>query len=180
MSTEETPNNQFTRIVRRYAGLPDPLRRRMVSWSVGRAIPMVGTAGIDIDRLTATRVEARLANRSRVQNHIGGVHAAALALLAETVTGLVVALNVPSEQVPILRTLNVSYQRRAEAPIKAAAVLTDEDASRIQTAPVGKIDVPVTFQDAANQAPVECQIQWAWLPARRAASVDPVAVLRAE
>lgn len=167
MDRTNLPDNPFSRIIRRYDGWPDALRRAMVSWSVGRAIPMVGRAGLEITCLRGTRVEARLGNHSGVQNHIGGIHAAAIALLAETVTGLVVAINVPAGRVPLLRTLNVSYQRRTEAPLEATAVLSEEDASRIQTAPVGKIDVRVALRDATGEPPVACQLQWAWLPERR-------------
>lgn len=171
MNTTQMPDNPFTRILRRYADLPEARRRRMVSWSVGRAIPMVGAAGIDIRRLAPTRVEAVLGEAPPVQNHIGGMHAAALALLAETVTGLVVALNVPSDGVPLLRALDVSYERRAAPPVEAVAVLTEDEAAHIRTAPVGKIDVPVTLRGATGEAPVTCHLQWAWLPKRRVPGV---------
>lgn len=161
-------DNRFTRIAQRYGWLPEPLRRPLISWAIGRTIRFVGTAGIRIETLTSTRVVARLANRGRVQNHVGGMHAAAMALLAETVTGLVVAMNVPGESVPVLRTLEVSFQRRAEGSLTAEAVLDPEEAERIQTSSIGKIDVPVTVVDAARRAPIDCTFQWAWLPKERA------------
>lgn len=160
-------DNPFTRIARRYGWLPAPLRRPLISWAVGRTIRFVGTAGLRIEAFTSTRVAARLPDRARVHNHVGGVHAAAMALLAETVTGLVVALNVPGESVPVLRTLDVAYQRRADGALTAEAVLSEEEAMRIQAAPIGKIDVPVAVVDTSGRSPIECSLQWAWLPKER-------------
>ncbi len=160
-------DNPFTRIARRYGWLPGPLRRPLISWAVGRTIRFVGTAGVRIAALTPTRVAARLPDRPRVHNHVGGMHAAAMALLAETVTGLVVAMNVPGESVPVLRTLEVAYRRRAEGALTAEATLSDEEAKRIRRAPIGKIDVSVTVVDAAGRRPIECTLQWAWLPKDR-------------
>jgi len=160
-------DNQFTRILRRYDWVPAPLRKPLISWAIGRTIRFVGTAGIEIDTLTPTRVVARLPNRSRVQNHVGGLHAAAMALLAETVTGLVVALNVPGESVPVIRTLEVSFQRRAKGALTAEATLSPTESERIQTSSIGKIDVPVTVTDASDRTPITCTLQWAWLPKER-------------
>ena len=160
-------DNPFTRIVQRYGWLPESLRQPLISWAIGRTIRFVGTAGLDIETLTPTRVAARLANRPRVQNHVGGLHAAAMVLLVESVTGLVVAMNVPGESMPIIRTLDVSFQRRAEGALTAEATLAPEESDRIQTSPIGKIDVPVTVTDAADRAPIDCTLQWAWLPKER-------------
>lgn len=57
-------------------------------------VKMAGAAGIHIDKLEEDKAILRLRNRRRVQNHIGGIHAAATALLAESATGAVFAMNV--------------------------------------------------------------------------------------
>jgi hypothetical protein len=57
-------------------------------------VKMAGAAGILIDKLSVDEAILRLRNRRRVQNHIGGIHAAATALLAESATGAVFAMNV--------------------------------------------------------------------------------------
>lgn len=106
-------DNPFTRIARRYRWLPEGLRRPLISWAIGRTIRFVGTAGVVIKEITHRQVRAQLPDRRKVHNHIGGLHAAAMGLLAETVTGLVVAMNVAGDSVPVIRSLNVSYQRRA-------------------------------------------------------------------
>ncbi len=45
------------------------------------------TSGIRIEDLDETKAVVSLKNRRRVQNHIGGVHACGMALLAESATG---------------------------------------------------------------------------------------------
>lgn len=160
-------DNPFTRILQAYADRPADERQRAVTQAIGETIPFVGTAGLTVDTYTPTRVTARLTNRPAVQNHIGGVHAAAMALLAETVTGLVVALNVPGESAPVLRALDVSFERPAAPPLQATATLSDEEAARIQAAPIGKVDVPVAVDDAAGPAPFTCRPKWAWVPTDR-------------
>lgn len=160
-------DNQFTRIVRRYRWLPARLQRTFTSLDVGRTIPFVGTAGLAIDTLHPHKVSVRLKNRRRVRNHIGGLHAGAMALLAETATGLVVALNVAGHCAPLIRTLNVSFKRHAEGPLRARATLSADEAERIRTSDVGKVDVPIEVTDASGQEPIDCDVQWAWLPKRR-------------
>ena len=51
-----------------------------------------------------------------MQNHIGGVHAAAMVLVAENTTGLVVGMNVPDAGVPVVKTLKVDFVKWAWTP----------------------------------------------------------------
>ena len=160
-------DNPFTRIVSRYAWLPPFIRDPLVSRAVGRTIPFVGTAGLEVEKLTATEVIVRIRDRRSVHNHIGGLHAGAMALLAETATGLAVALNVAGHCVPLLRTLDVSFNRAAQGALRASASLPREEAERIQTSDVGKITVPLSIEDDAGKEPIDAKLQWAWLPKRR-------------
>ena len=162
------PDNVFSRIARRHVARSPEERRRLLTRDVGEAIPFVGTAGLAVEVFRPTRVVVALTPGRATQNHIGGTHAAALALLAETATGLIVAQNVPSESVPVLRTLNVDYQRRAEGALQATTRLTVEEVERIRSRPIGKVEAPVTVRDASGAAPIEAALAWAWLPKRRA------------
>lgn len=162
-----TPN-PFVRIANRYATLPERVRRPLVTRAVGEVIPFVDTAGCFVEAYTPTHVAVRLDNRSDVQNHLGGLHAAALALLAETASGLVVALNVPDGSAPLLRTMDVSFDRFAERAAQADARLTDEAAERIQSRPIGRVDVDVILTaPTSGETLVESRLQWAWLPEER-------------
>jgi acyl-coenzyme A thioesterase PaaI-like protein len=161
-------DNSFTRILHAHADRPPEERIRAITEAVGETIPFVKTAGLVVETYTPTQVTAVLPHRPEVENHVGGLHAAAMALLAETATGLVVALNVPGESVPVIRSLHVDFRRRAAPPLRATATLSDDEAERIRSRPIGKIDVPLTLADATGEAPLDTAIQWAWLPKRRA------------
>lgn len=159
--------NPFRRILQEADQHPPEERAQAVTELVGKTIPFVGTAGLHIDTYTPTRVVAQLSDQTHVHNHIGGLHAAAMALLVETVTGLVVALNVPPESTPVIRSLDIDFQKRAEGSLRGEATLTSSESERIQSKPIGKIDVPVTVADTVDQAPIMCDVKWAWLPKDR-------------
>ena len=95
------------------------------------------------------------------------LHAAALALLVETATGLVVALNLAPPAVPLLRTMTLDFQRRARGAVRADATLTEADADRIHERPIGKIEVPFRLTDTHDAEPVTGTMQWAWIPEDR-------------
>jgi acyl-coenzyme A thioesterase PaaI-like protein len=160
--------NPFARIADRCANLPGSLRRPLVTQAVGTVIPFVDTAGCFIEEYTPERVVVRLDNREGVQNHLGGLHAAALALLAETASGLVVALNVPPASSPVLRTMDVSFKQFARKTVEAEATLSTEEADRIQSRPIGKVNVDVTLTETnADTILVSSALQWAWVPEDR-------------
>jgi acyl-coenzyme A thioesterase PaaI-like protein len=164
----DAPDNVFARIARRHAGRAPTERRRLLTRDVGEAIPFTGTAGLGVALLRPTRVAVTLAPGRATQNHIGGTHAAALALLAETATGLIVAQNVPSGSAPVLRSLGVDFECRAEGALRAEAQFPAEEARRIRARPVGKVEAPVTVTDAGGREPIRAALDWAWLPRDRA------------
>ncbi len=158
-------SNPFAQIADRYAGHPDHVQPPLITKAIGEVIPFVSTAGCFIDAYTPTRVAVRLDNREDVQNHLGGLHAAALALLAETASGLVVALNVPSGSAPLLRTMDVSFDRFSRGTVQAEATLADEETEQIQSRRIGRIDVGVTLTAPdEDDTLVSSRLQWAWLP----------------
>lgn len=159
-------SNPFPTIARRFAPCPDDLRPEGLTQAIGDAIPFVDTAGLHIHTYTHEEVTVQLEAERRVANHIGTIHAAALALLAETASGLVVALNISDESVPVVRTLNVDFQRPASASITATATLNTETRSRLQERPIGRVDVPVDLM-MDDTTVVQATAQWAWLPAER-------------
>ena len=162
------PSNPFRRIAERYADLPASLRRPLVTNAVGEVIPFVGTAGGFIEAYTPRRVAVHLDNETRLRNHLGGLHAAALALLAETATGLVVALNVPDGSSPLLRSMDISFDEFARDAVQADATLAEEEGARIRARPIGQTQVGVRLTEPAGDAPlVSGTLTWAWLPEER-------------
>ena len=89
--------------------LPKAVQKLALTLMMRNGVKMVGTSKIDVLELTHTRVHLRIQNRRIVQNHIGGVHAAAMALLAETATGFVASMNIPGDRLPLLKHMDVKY-----------------------------------------------------------------------
>jgi acyl-coenzyme A thioesterase PaaI-like protein len=129
-----------------------------------RVVPFTGTAGLDFVSLTPRQVEVAIPNHKRVQNHIGGVHASAMNLLAETATGMVVGMNVRDDCLPLAKELKMAFRMRATGSLRAVATLTDEQRAAMQASDKGKVKVAVTVTDEAGVKPVECEFIWAWIP----------------
>jgi acyl-coenzyme A thioesterase PaaI-like protein len=159
--------NQLTRQLSKFSGLPDAMRPGVVSFLLGKIVPMVGTARLHFDEVSSQRVVVTIRNRRRVQNHIKGVHAAGMALLAETATGFCVGMNLPDDKLPLIKTLHVDYLKRAQGDMKAVAQLTPEQIEQILTLDKGEVTVPVTITDESGQEPISCQMVWAWVPKQR-------------
>jgi uncharacterized protein (TIGR00369 family) len=157
-----TASTRLSRAIDRVEKLPGPMRTFARSFAIGRVVPFVGTAGLRIEQLDRERCVITLANRRRVQNHIGGVHATATALLAETATGMIVGMHLPDTKLPLLRRLDIQYLKRAEGAVRAEASLRAEDIARMQRDDKGDVLVPVTVADSAGTVTVECAITWAW------------------
>jgi acyl-coenzyme A thioesterase PaaI-like protein len=114
--------------------------------------------------LTPERSEIHVANQRRVQNHIQGVHAAAMSLLAETATGMVVGMNVRDDCLPLCKSLQVKFKKRATGALTAVAHLTDAQRASMARDAKGEVLVAVTVTDEAGIEPIECEFVWAWIP----------------
>ena len=159
--------NRLSLIVNNINKLPDFIRSQGLSFAVGSQVKFAGTAKVEILEMSATCLRARIKNRKKVQNHIGSVHAAAMALLAESVTGLVVGMSVPDDRVPVIKSMKIDYVKRAKGDLEAVATLKAEEVERIVATPKGEITVPVKVTDIEGNEPIHCEMVWAWTPKRR-------------
>lgn len=158
--------NRMSRIVSKVNFLPKVLSGRALTVVMGHMVPFIHTAGLRVDELTEERAVIRVLNVQKVQNHIGGVHAAAMALLAETATGFVVGMNVPDTAIPLIRSMKVSYVRRTKGAMRAEATLSDDQRARILQDPKGDVTVAVAVTDETGEEPIRCEMVWAWIPKR--------------
>ncbi len=160
-------SNNMNRVVSKFAFLPAGLRASLISKVFGQVVPLVGTAGLVYEELSCERVVVRIKNRRPVQNHIKGVHAAAMALLAETATGFAVGMNLPDDKLPLIKTLKVDYTKRTQGSMTAVATLSPEQIALIRSTPKGEVTVPVVVTDESGQEPIQCEMIWAWVPKKR-------------
>ncbi len=166
MSQTHAKPNQLARTVAKLKGLP-LVGNWATSVALGRVVPLVGTAGLRYEEITPERVVVRIRNQRKVQNHIKGVHAAAMALLAETATGFCVGMNVPDDKLPLIKTMKIDYVRRSQGDMVAVAQLRPEQIQQIRSQDKGEVTVPVTITDESGQSPIQAEMVWAWVPKKR-------------
>jgi acyl-coenzyme A thioesterase PaaI-like protein len=167
--------NALSRVAVTLARLPRPLRVLLQTAILRFKVPFVGTARLKIIQLSSDRVIVTIANRRRVRNHIGGVHAAAMALLAETCSGFAVAMYLPDSKIPLVRTMTLNYVARASGGLRAVATLRPEDISAMQSEERGRVSVRIVVTDDKGVEPVQCEVVWAWVPRVRAPTDIPAA-----
>ena len=155
--------NRLNRVVALIYRLPVKWRPALLSRLFGSQVKLAGTAGIRVQEMTRQRATLSIANRRRVQNHIKGVHAAAMALLAESASGFLVAMNLPETKLPLIKTLQVDYRQRAVGALTAVASLTAEQIAAFEQQDRGELWVTVTVTDESGSAPIECAMLWAWI-----------------
>jgi acyl-coenzyme A thioesterase PaaI-like protein len=157
--------NRLERQLERLEEVPAFARPWFRNVVLRRAVPFTGTAKLDFLQMTPAVVEIGVKNEKRVQNHIGGVHASAMNLLAETATGMVVGMNVRDDCIPLAKELKMAFKKRATGALRAVATLSDEQRAAMQASDKGEVNVPVIVTDEAGINPVECEFVWAWIPA---------------
>lgn len=126
-------------------------------------VKLAGTSGIEVLHTDGKSVTFRQKNKRKVQNHIGSVHAAAMALLAESTTGFIVGINLPGDKLPLIKRMELNYVKRATGDMTAVASLTEEQICLMQREPKGEVNVAVTVKDERGVIPLECVMIWAWI-----------------
>lgn len=155
--------NRLERTVNKLKAYPTWL----LSFAVGRIVKFTGTAGISYDLMSRNKVIVSMKNRPKVRNHIGQIHAAAMMLLAETATGMVLGMNVPDDKIPLLKYMNTKFVRRSEGKMQAEASLNEEQQLHIANSEKGDVVITVKVTDESGEEPVLCEVCWAWVPKRR-------------
>jgi acyl-coenzyme A thioesterase PaaI-like protein len=163
-NTVDHPPNRLARQLERLVDVPAFARTWYQGVVLRRAVPFTGTAGLDFLQMGRGQVEIGLKNEKKVQNHIGGIHASAMNLLAETATGMVVGMNVRDDCIPLAKELKMVFKKRATGAMRAVATLTDAQQALMQASDKGEVKVQVTVTDEAGVEPVECEFTWAWVP----------------
>ncbi len=107
-----------------------------------------------ITTLSDNRCEVYVAKRRRVTNHIGTVHALAMANACELAAGTLTEAATPSSMRWIPRGMQIDYRAKATTGVRAVAWLAEPIADR------GSFDVvvPVDVLDDADKVVVHADI----------------------
>ena len=156
-------SNRLSKLVKASSRLPQGIRTALLSKTFGRVVPMVGSARIRYEQVSHNQVMVSMPNHKAMQNHIGQVHACAMALLAETATGFVTAMNVPDSAVVLIKSIKIDYKRPTQGAMRAIATLTNEQQQLMQSTDKGETLVQVVITDESGEAPIQCEMLWAWI-----------------
>lgn len=99
------------------------------------------------DLLEPGRSEAHFRKRRKVTNHIGTVHAIAMANLCELVAGTMTEVTIPASMRWIPKSMTIDYLSKAETDVRAEAVLAPIREGEVQDAVVS-VDV---YDDAGKR-----------------------------
>lgn len=160
-------SNRLSRYVAFANKFPEIMRSFALTRLFCSQVKFAGTSGIKILAISSTEVVITLANKKKVQNHIGGIHAVAAAVLAESATGIVFGMNVTDNSLPLLKSMTVSYQRRMQGQLMAVAKLSEDQRSIIAKQEKGSLVIPVVITDESGLEPIECEMEWAWVSKKR-------------
>lgn len=147
--------------------LPYALRVRAFTFAFGSQIKFFNTAGLRFESVEAGRMVVKIRNQKKVQNHIKGVHAAAMALLAESATGAVFGFSLPGNKLPLVKHMDVDYVRRAKGDLTAVATLSREDLARMEKDDKGEVEVQIVVTDEDGEEPIKARFVWAWIPVKK-------------
>ncbi len=159
--------NALSRALAAAQKLPAPLRRAAMTKMFTFKVKFVGTGGVRIEEAGGGRAVLTLKNRRKVQNHIGGIHAAGMALLAESATGVAFGLSVRDSHIPLLKSMRIDYVRRAQGDLRAEAKLSREQHDAMQAQDKGDAAIAVKVTDSAGEEPIRCEFVWAWVPKKK-------------
>lgn len=167
-STLKPISNQFTKLLSVTKYLPAGARSTILSKAFGKVVPYVGTTGVYYETVEPNKVVVSLNNGKAVQNHIGSIHAVAVTLLAETATGFILGLNLPSDRVLLVKSYSVNFYRPLrKGQVAAVASLSDEQRLDILNTPKGEMVIPCVINDRESDSdrdPITVEMTWAWVP----------------
>ncbi len=141
---------------------PKPGGTWLFSRLVGRMAPYSGSIGALVKELRPGHALVRLADRHRVRNHLGSIHAIALMNLGELVTGLATVVSLPAASRSILTGLSMDYMKKARGTITAVC-----DMAIPETAEQAEHTVHGTLTDESGAVVARVTARWLVGPEER-------------
>ncbi|NJC26198.1 DUF4442 domain-containing protein [Neolewinella antarctica] len=144
------------------AQLPKDVQNKATNQAFQMAVPFVATAKVHYEQVDHNEWIAHVPNEPEVRNHLGQVHAGAMMTLAESVAVTMMAMNLPPDRLPLVKSLNAQFVRRSKGAIRAIARLSEEQLELIRTEPKGEVTIEVDIRDEDGEIPAVITVVPAW------------------
>lgn len=154
--------NLIAEALEQIAALPEEMQNQAVNFAFSQAVPFVGTSKVHYEKVSAQEWIAHVPNEPEVQNHLKQVHAGAMMTLAESVAVTMMAISLPPDRLPLVKSLSAQFVRRSSGQIRAIARLTDEQLQRIKNDPKGEVEIAVDIRDETGEIPAVITVIPAW------------------
>jgi acyl-coenzyme A thioesterase PaaI-like protein len=101
-----------------------PFGRKFFAFALKQIVPYTGALGSTVKIIENGRCVIELQDRRLVRNHLGSVHAMALANLAEITTGLCMLYTIGDKYIGILTGFEIKYHKKARGLLTAESLFT--------------------------------------------------------
>lgn len=140
-----------------------PFGPTIFSLLLGYRIPYTGALGSRVEELRPGYARVRLDDRRGIRQHLGSIHAVALANLGEFTSGLAMTTGLPEGMRGIVVSLSIEYLKKARGRMRAESTVPATEAGVERD-----IDVQALISDAAGDVVARVTARWRVGPVRPA------------
>ena len=141
----------------RLASLPGG--KTLFTFLLGRMTPYSGSIGARVEELAPGWCRVALRDRRRVRNHLGSIHAMALANLAEMASGLAVLVGLPANVQGIVTGFSITYLKKARGRLIAEC-----RAERLDVTAAQEYEAAVAVTDTQGDVVARATARWRLRP----------------